>query len=73
MENKGKTYNKTLLHDEGRLVQMQVLIEKEREKMQAHIQNRYWQLAQAEDGQAEVEALMAEKSELVKKKRELKE
>jgi hypothetical protein len=42
MENKGKTYNKTLLHDEGRLVQMQVLIEKEREKMQAHIQNRYW-------------------------------
>jgi hypothetical protein len=42
MENKGDTLKRTLQHDEAKLLQMQVLIEKEKEKMQGHIQNRYW-------------------------------
>ena len=73
MEAKGATLRRTLLHDDGKLLQMQVLIEKEREKMQAHIQKRYWLLAQAEDAQAEVEGMMSEKQELVRKKRDLKD
>ena len=55
METKGATLKRTLQHDEAKLLQMQVLIEKEKEKMQAHVQNRYWQLALTEDAQAEVD------------------
>lgn len=73
MEAKGATLRRTLQHDECKLLQLQVLIEKEREKVQTGVQGRYWQLAQTEDAHAEVEQLMAEKLELVKKKRELRD
>ena len=73
MEAKGATLKRTLQHDDCKLIQMQALIEKEREKMQAHVQNRYWQIAQTEDAQSEVDQLMTEKQDLVKKKRDLKD
>ena len=49
METKGQTLKRTLLHDDSKLLQAQVLIEKEREKMQQHVQTRFWFLSQAED------------------------
>jgi hypothetical protein len=37
MEAKGQTLKRTLLHDDSKLLQAQVLIEKEREKMHSHV------------------------------------
>ncbi len=73
MELKGKTLNKTLMHDEGKLIQAQVMIEKEKEKLQTHVKSRYWLLSNIEDSGNEVEMLMAEKQEQIRKKRDLKD
>ncbi|TNV78720.1 hypothetical protein FGO68_gene14713 [Halteria grandinella] len=73
MEQKGATLRRTLEHDEGKLLQLKVMIDKEREVLQSQAKSRYWQLAQTEDAQAEVDALMDEKQGLVRKKRDLRE
>jgi hypothetical protein len=46
---------RTLDHDDCRLVQIKVVIEREKETLQTQAKNRYWQLAQAEDLSAEVD------------------
>ena len=73
MELKGATLKRTLLHDDSKLLQAQVIIEKERDKLHSHVQTRYWQLAQCEDAQGEVDQLMLEKHDLVRQKRDLRD
>lgn len=55
MEIKGATLKRTLLHDDSKLLQAQVIIEKERDKLHSNVQTRYWQLALCEDSQGEVD------------------
>ena len=73
MEAKGATLKRTLEHDQCRLVQMQIAIEKEREKLQAHVRSRFSLLVQNEDAQYETDGLMQQKADLVRKKNELRE
>lgn len=37
MEIKGSTLNKTLVHDDSKLVQAQIMIDKEKEKLQLQV------------------------------------
>lgn len=73
MEQKGATLRRTLDHDEGKLLQLKIMIDKEREVLQGQAKSRYWQLAQSEDAQGEVDSLMDEKQALVRKKRDLRD
>jgi predicted ester cyclase len=73
MELKGNTLKKTLMHDDSKLIQAQIMIEKEKEKLHGYVQTRYALLSEIEDQQMEVENLMAEKQALLAKKRDLKD
>jgi hypothetical protein len=73
MEQKGATLRRTLQNDECKLLQLKVMIDKEREVLQGQAQSRYWQLATTEDAQCAADGLMAEKQELVRKKRDLRD
>lgn len=46
---------------------------KEKDKLQKYVKDRYWLLNVIEDSSNELESLMAEKQELLRKKRELKD
>jgi hypothetical protein len=52
---------------------MQIMIEKEREKLQAHVKSRFSLLVQSEDAHYETDCLMQEKAELLRKKNDLKD
>ncbi|CDW79152.1 UNKNOWN [Stylonychia lemnae] len=72
-EKKGSIMANTLELEEKKYQDRQNTLAKEKEKLQKYVKERYWILNQVEESSNEIDSLMAEKQELLRKKRELRD
>eukprot|EP00347_Sterkiella_histriomuscorum_P023307 403335149 len=72
-EKKASIMGNALELEEKKYLEGLGTLEKEKDKLQRHVKDRYWQLTIVEDSSNDMETMMSEKQELLRKKRELKD